>query len=315
MGGINSQPDSVNTDEKKSQPVNKKDEIVNQIGNNRAKEIVKMGLLIGINYTGTDNQLNGCINDSENLCKFLQTKGYFKENDFIFMNDNKKDDLYPTRENICKQLNNLVNFANSEENKDKQVFLFLSYSGHGYYLEDCNGDEYDKKDEVLCPIDCNNNGYIRDDELKSQFIDKLPNNVKCFVLIDSCHSGSMLDLKYEYPVKSTNSGKKINLQCRVHPTAIDTECDVVMISGCHDFQTSADAYLNDNTNKNKWKYEYQGAMTASFIANFYDEITYEELISKIRVWLNNSNFDQVPQLSSGKNINLREPCLLSKFDN
>ena len=33
--------------------------------------IVKKGLLIAINYTGSDNQLNGCINDQDNLKKFL----------------------------------------------------------------------------------------------------------------------------------------------------------------------------------------------------------------------------------------------------
>lgn len=283
----------------------------NKPESNFEDKIVKKGLLIGINYTGTSNQLGGCINDSINLSKFLVEKEYFKKDELVFMNDKKKDLLYPSKDNIFKQFDNLVDFANKEENKDKQVYLFVSYSGHGYYLADTSKDEYDGRDEVLCPIDCDVNGYIRDDDLKAKFIDKLPKNVKCFVLIDSCHSGSMLDLKYEYPVRS-GANSNINLQCRIHPTASDTNCDVIMISGCHDFQTSADAYLKDKTNN--WRYEYQGAMTASFIANFVDEITCENLINKMRRWLRINKFDQIPQLSSGKKINVKKPCLLSEFD-
>ena len=42
--------------------------------------IIKKCLLIGINYTGTSFALNGCINDSYNIQKFLLSNGYFAEN-------------------------------------------------------------------------------------------------------------------------------------------------------------------------------------------------------------------------------------------
>ena len=54
-------------------------------------------LLIGINYTGTENQLSGCINDSENLQHFLIANHYFSAQEITMMNDQQDADseLYP----------------------------------------------------------------------------------------------------------------------------------------------------------------------------------------------------------------------------
>ena len=156
--------------------------------------------MIGINYTGTSHELGGCINDSENLKIMLMSKGYFKEEDIIMMNDNQEGKLYPTKENIMNQFRELVKFA--DDNADKQINIFLSYSGHGYYLPDDNGDEDDGRDEVLCPIDCDDNGYIRDDTIKSIFVDRLGPNVNLVSMIDACHSGTIIDFDDTYSVWS-----------------------------------------------------------------------------------------------------------------
>lgn len=262
--------------------------------------VQKKGLLIGINYTGTSNQLGGCINDTQNLKELLKKDKYFNENELTFMNDNQNGDLYPSKENILKQINELVKFAN--ENKDEQVLLFFSYSGHGYYVRDTNGDEDDGRDEVLCPIDYNKNGFIVDDYLKSNFIDKLDSNVTLMVIIDACHSGTVLDLKYNF--------NNLNV-CNENKKALESKCNVVMISGCRDNQTSADAYLYDQF---EWKREYQGAMTAAFIKNYSDGITYKKLIKNMRKWLAKQRFSQVPQLSSGKQISIYSKIILSDYN-
>lgn len=295
MGNFVSQPDT--NDSNSNTNTNNNQNTQPNVQDN----VVKKALLIGINYTGTDNELSGCINDSENLRGFLKEKNYFVDDEMTSMTDNSADNLKPTKENILFQLDKLCEFAN--DNKDKEVFLFLSYSGHGYFLTDLTGDEEDGQDEVLCPIDCDYVGYITDDELKANLVDKLPKNVKLCILIDSCHSGTMLDLKYDF---------KVDNQCTyvTKDKLQDSECDVIMISGCQDFDVSSDAYIKENA----WRYEYQGAMTASFIKNFYDEISYEELINKMRQWLIENEFTQVPQLSSGKYIDIKKPCLLSHFD-
>ena len=55
-------------------------------------------------------------------------------------------------------------------------------------------------------------------------------------------------------------------------------------------------------------------MTASFIKSFYDEISFKELVERMRGWLKSNDFTQVPQLSSGKYMDINKPCLLSQYD-
>ena len=82
------------------------------------------------------------------------------------------------------------------------------------------------------------------------------------MLVDACHSATMLDLKYGYMVNAKDT-------YTVSRKALPTSCEVISLSGCRDNQTSADAWEFDpHENKN----EAQGAMTASFIANYKDGI-------------------------------------------
>ncbi|ARF11012.1 caspase [Hokovirus HKV1] len=261
--------------------------------------IVKKALLIGINYTGSQNELNGCINDSMNLKKFLLSNKYFLESDMIMMNDNLKGNLYPNKANIEYQFNELVKFA--QNNVDKKVELFISYSGHGTNVVDKNGDEKDGYDEALVPIDFLNSGFIIDDNIRINLVDKMHKNVSLTILCDSCHSGTMCDLKYLYTfdkqLYTADSKYK------------DTLCNIVTISGCKDSQTSADAYIKTGST-----YTYQGAMTASFIANYKDEITYRNLIVTMKSWLAKKLYTQIPQLCSGKLVNVDSPFLLSSYN-
>ncbi|ARF09604.1 caspase domain protein [Indivirus ILV1] len=263
--------------------------------------IVKKCLLIGINYSGSSSQLNGCINDSENIKTLLVSGGYFNENNITMMNDNLQGNLYPSKENILKQFSEIVKFANS--NKDKQVQIFVAYSGHGTSVLDENGDENDGYDEALCPIDYLDAGFIIDDDIKANFVNALPSNSKLLMLVDACHSGTMLDLKYEYLANNKNTYS-------VHSKNSETKCDVVSISGCRDNQTSADAWEYDLYDKRK---EGQGAMTASFISCYNKNISYYTLVTKIREWLKKKQYTQVPQLTSGKLIDINSKFILSSF--
>ena len=77
-----------------------------------------------------------------------------------------------------------------------------------------------------------------------------------------------------------------------------------MISGCMDNQTSADAYINS---------KFQGAMTWAFLhtVDKNPNLTWKELITTMRDSLKISNFQQIPQLSSGKKLDLTAKiCLL-----
>lgn len=73
----------------------------------------KKALLIGINYFGTEHELNGCINDVENIESFLISNYEFKREDMVILTDDHPHDskYYPTRANILASMHWLVEDA------------------------------------------------------------------------------------------------------------------------------------------------------------------------------------------------------------
>jgi len=238
----------------------------------------KFAVLIGINYVGTDNELNGCINDANHLKTFLIEKcNYLPQNILMLADDGVN--TKPTKQNIINTFNTLINKAVNEQFTE----LWFSYSGHGSYLTDTNGDENDGKDEVLCPVDFDTSGMIVDDFIYANLVCKLPKTVTLFALMDCCHSGTVFDLPLLY-VKSLTTNNTNNKHI----------ASVVSISGCRDDQTSADAYINSN---------YEGAMTWSFLnalANAKYNIKLVDLVNNMRVLLS-GKYTQVPQLAISSN--------------
>jgi hypothetical protein len=64
----------------------------------------KEALLVGINYTGTSSQLNGCLNDVEHVKQFLLTQGYSEDKIKIITDDTSQK---PTKKAIVQALKNL----------------------------------------------------------------------------------------------------------------------------------------------------------------------------------------------------------------
>ena len=111
--------------------------------------------------------------------------------------------------------------------------LFIHYSGHGTWTYDNNGDEKDGRDELICPVD---NTLIRDDELYTNLVKLCPPGSKVRCVFDCCHGGTMLDLPCRW-----RYGQSVYTE---HNDRFLRHADVLMISGCRDNQTSADAYIN-----------------------------------------------------------------------
>lgn len=242
-----------------------------------ASSVIKRSLLIGINYKHSENELSGCINDSEALKEFLTSHKFFSENDILMMNDNKTDKLYPSKDNIIGQLNELIKFAKA--NNTKQIVLFMAYSGHSNI-----NSGYD----ALFPIDHERNGCIDSNELREKFIDKLPKNVKLILLVDSCNK-SIVDLKYSYEADDKNTYTVIG---KLAPTM----ADVIVISGVD---------IEDSLEENN------GFILSSFIDSYKEGITYSNLIGGMRKWLDKKKCSQTPKLSSGRLIDIDKPFLLS----
>jgi hypothetical protein len=242
----------------------------------------KFLLSVGINYKNTSNELYGCINDANNIKTLLFQKYGFTNSVLLTDDTNKK----PTKENIINEFTNLLVNSISGDS------LFFFYSGHGTNTTDLNRDELDGQDELLVPIDAVSiQTCIIDDQLNSIIKTNLKPGVKLFTMFDSCFSGTVLDLKYNY-IDSQNLDK-----LTVNPNVSDTVSQVFMISGCSDNQTSEDAVISDGTTQSN-----SGAMTFAFlntIEQTNSPITFKSLLQTMRTLLSDNGFTQIPQLSSG----------------
>lgn len=138
-------------------------------------------LAIGLNkvdpahYGGWDGLLYGCEPDAIDMQEIAASQG---------LNAEKLLTSQATREAVLDKLGDLA-----EELKSGDL-LVVSYSGHGGYLPDQNGDEPDGKDETWCLY----NGELLDDELYGAWM-KFQPGVRILVFSDSCHSGTVLKRK------------------------------------------------------------------------------------------------------------------------
>jgi len=193
-----------------------------------------------------------------------------------------------------------------------------------------SSNETDGRDEIICSIDLDWDNPLRDNELGKYFT-RVPKDCQTLVILDSCHSGTGLrngfgpievessddyinrfispplsnilsnpatiikdDLSFSFPEPSVDTrGRKSNF-------LIDAanQGDAILISGCQDDQTSADAWLNN---------KYGGAMTC-MLANVLQEndfdISYKNLVVKMNKKLDKYRFTQNPQLEcSGEFFN------------
>jgi hypothetical protein len=80
--------------------------------------------LIGINYFGQPNQLQGCINDVTNVSSFLHERhGYRREDMVILTDDQENPKSVPTKANILRAMQWLVYDAQPNDS------LFIHFSG------------------------------------------------------------------------------------------------------------------------------------------------------------------------------------------
>lgn len=246
----------------------------------------KRALLIGINYDNDASlKLNGCVNDVFAMSNMLiDVYGYAKSN-IIIMHDDSAPNLLPNRVNILRELTSII--ANSASSSE----IWIHYSGHGTYVSDTNGDETDSRDEAIVPSDVNTNGVITDDQLLTIF-----SQSKCltYLMFDCCHSGSICDLQWRFEyIPQRGNFLRYNESRRVLSNP-----NIVMISGCRDNQTSADAY-------NIEAKMAMGAMTNALIdsirANNYNA-TLLKIYADMCGWLKNKGHTQFPCLSSSTTV-------------
>jgi hypothetical protein len=268
--------------------------------------MAKRGLLIGINYRNTSDELKGCINDVNNVREFLASKlGYTS---FIVLTDDTT--IKPTRANI---LGAIDTFVRSLKAGDEGWFHF---SGHGILQRDFNRDEESGFDSCIVPIDYDASGLITDDVIRRMLVQRVPKGAKLYVVLDACNSGTGCDCRYKYDDDSSYS---IDQNAKTLPKTYQpsewslrqtvrelkkytkTRGEVFCISGCQDEQTSADAFIQQDQ-------QYGGALTSTLLAhmqsNDLNTYKWKHLLKDVCCNLKIDGYTQQATITSGRPINM-----------
>jgi hypothetical protein len=102
------------------------------------------------------------------------------------------------------------------------------------------------------------------------------------------------------PRKITSELRRSARAARKAKDIVNADLPEVLITGCRDTQTSADAFINGR---------YNGALTYGLvdaIRQAKGQLTYRELHNRVTQTLKAKNFDQVPQLE-GRTASFGEP--------
>lgn len=261
-----------------------------------SKSSGRFALCIGINdYPGTDSDLHGCVNDANDWAKELRARGFSVE----MLLDNKA-----TGKVMRERLEATILEARAG---DKVV---ITYSGHGTFVPDLDGDEPDGKDEALCPYDTKSKGVITDDQL-FQIFSARASGVRLLFVSDSCHSGTVAKFApISTPATMAGRGapqrkvrflppatflsaaqtKKLGSSRALMGGKAPGRNAGLLMSGCQDHEYSFDAWFQGRPN---------GAFT--FVAlkalrTLPANATYKQWYDAIRKTLPSAQYPQTPNL-------------------
>lgn len=137
--------------------------------------MIDLALCMGVNAYGNGADLAGCVNDVLDWSVALKQRG--------------------------AQVHNVINSdCTGGHMRDLMLDMIgtlrrgqtgvIQWSGHGTWVPDLDGDEPDRRDEAICPVDVWTEGVITDDDLFHMFTQR-PYGSKLIFVSDSCHSGGV----------------------------------------------------------------------------------------------------------------------------
>jgi metacaspase-1 len=263
---------------------------------------MRRALCVAINnYPGTENDLHGCVNDCHDWESLLSKDFHFDSAHILL-------DNAATKKAIVGALREYISLTKSGD------LLVFTYSGHGSWVPDTNGDEPDGRDECLCPWDIGTTGaLITDDELHQLFSARAK-NTRIVMVADSCHSGSVArfadplhtahpTIRYLSPdhflqhhqrkisktsVRRAEGGKAVRRSTQ----------QALLLAACRDKEYSWDSEFGGRPN---------GAFTYAAIKALHSlsgEATYEDWYQAIRKRLPSHSAPQTPQLSGPRKSSL-----------
>lgn len=269
----------------------------------------KRAVLCGVTYKGHKRKLEASIHNVKSMQQLLVNKLGFPNASILILTEEESDDKrIPTKRNIQMALKWLIQGCQSGDS------LMFYYAGHGSQVPDEDGDEVDGYDEALCPLDYKVAGVIIDDEINAAIVAPLPHGVTLHSVIDTCFSGTLLDLPFLCKMNRDGLYKWEEHQLTNKGTRGGK---AVCISACADNQNSADtSALTGNP---------IGALTFSFVQAIEADtkLTYGRLLTSMRKKVNQAqqvvgrfvpftaSMSQEPQLSSSTRFEIySEPVTL-----
>lgn len=195
--------------------------------------IKKKALCIGFSYSGTDYPLRGTVNDANNMSILFKTMGY----DTTTYTDEKNQ----MNSRLVNLVDRLTNFIQNLKNYSEAI---ITFSTHGSLIPDTDNDEMvlingKRYDEGIVCRGPNKSQFeiLVDDDFTRLLINQLNKKIgiKLFLIIDCCHSGTVVDLKYRY----SNGTYDI-----IGSKMIDPKNKIMMLSACLDHQYSYETLIN-----------------------------------------------------------------------
>ncbi|MCP4901168.1 MAG: caspase family protein [bacterium] len=254
--------------------------------------MTKHAVCIGINdYTGTANDLRGCVNDAEDWAALLSSQYSFET---ALMLDDQA-----THDGVLGALADLVDSTGPGD------LAAFTYSGHGTWVFDQGEpDESDNRDEALAVFD----GNIIDDEMRAVLTGVHP-EASLSIICDSCHSGGVTRAALANALSHARTAEVLNppvprflppeddvdalaafmLPVRKRAFYPESSMNHVLLTGCNALEYSYDAFFNGRNN---------GAMSFFTTQLIYTnpQQTWAELHAALRRLLPSTQYPQSPQL-------------------
>ena len=260
----------------------------------------KLALLVGIDDYENVSDLNGCVNDVENMKALLRDKFGFEEKNIATL-VNKQATRKAILETFQRQL--------IAQARQGDIVVF-HYSGHGSQMKDAElgGDEADQFDETIVPQDSRKPGVfdIPDDSINGllRLLAEKTDNVT--FIFDSCHSGTV--------ARAAGKVRTVEKDERPPPPpdsfAIGTrgtadgehkwrpeDAKYVLLSGCRSNQLSYEYFAEGRAN-GVFSYFFAKEVRAG-----KGKLTYQDVMDKVVGNVNAHFGSQEPQLEGSLKSN------------
>ncbi|KAF2111006.1 peptidase C14, caspase domain-containing protein [Lophiotrema nucula] len=308
----------------------------------------KKSLLIGINYWGSKHQLQGCHADIDNIAEYLSYRGYANDHQSrVILSDMPgvpyTSPYFPTGRNILQAMDWLVSEPNCT------LFMHYSGHGGQVEDEEGMSEtgmndtivpvDFERNGQInstllhrhlvtnMAPgctlfiiLDCCHSGsalelpYVYRSSFDGQvnLLDNLKQGARLWAEARDVLDGDYGNAKHLMAgassffngLKHMGKLREEGLDEGAYAYEYGSEKKLVtMLSGCRDDQTSADARIQGRSS---------GAMTWAFLQTMKrtPNPTYVQTLQMTRGFLDQSHYTQVPQLSTGVEMDLNRTGLI-----